>query len=216
MPDSSTAFAVDRPPRRTGVRRMIVSLRSLFVGLGVTLPRIFGKKVTQQYPHELPEMSGAYRSAIELVRFEELGTHECIACSLCVEICPSRCIHIEGDRLPGMKKKRAELFTMDFSLCSLCGLCLAVCPTETLKYSRGYDAAGYRQDAWVHDLLAPFAGEHTPEEVAALLTARDEAKREETMRKVAGEKAEKAAEEGDAEADGAAPARARETGAGDG
>jgi len=158
-------------------RFMVRSILTLFVGLKVTLKKLMGRKVTVQYPHEKPVMSGAFRSAIALVSFDDLnGTHDCIACDACELICPSYCITVRGERMPDSKKKRATEFMVDFSTCSLCGLCLAVCPTETLKYSNGYDDAGYDR-GWMHNLLEPYADDPPAEDLLALLTARDEAKR---------------------------------------
>ncbi len=168
------------PVRPTGlawvVRFTVRSILSLFVGLKVTLRGLFGKKHTLQYPHEKPELSDAYRSAIALVTFDDISTHDCIACDACELICPSYCITVKGERIEGTKKKRANEFLVDFSTCSLCGLCLAVCPTDTLKYSRHYDDAGYNRD-WLHDLLEPYKDDPPANELVERLVARDEAKR---------------------------------------
>jgi formate hydrogenlyase subunit 6/NADH:ubiquinone oxidoreductase subunit I len=129
--------------------------QSLLTGLGITARRIRHKNVTLQYPHEKPELSKAYRSLISLVQFDELETHDCVACMQCVKICPSFCIEIEGGKVEGIKRKRASKFEVDFALCSLCGLCVDVCPTDTLEYSKLYDEADNRRD-WVFDLLDPF------------------------------------------------------------
>ena len=139
---------------------------SLVVGLSITLRHfaltVFArKKVTEQYPKEKPVMSKAYRSAIQLIRFPETGSHDCVGCKACERTCPSFCISVDGDKVDGIKKKRATHFEMDFALCSLCGLCIDACPTETLEYSKLYDEAGYTRN-WKHNLLAPFtANEET-------------------------------------------------------
>lgn len=142
--------------------RIFSGLASLLVGFGITVKRFvktrFGHNaVTLQYPKEKPELSPAYRSAIKLIRFDETQTHDCVACLQCEKICPSYCIKITGGKVEGIKKKRAETFTMDFALCSLCGLCIDVCPTTTLEYSKLYDEAGYGRD-WNMDLLEDFQG----------------------------------------------------------
>lgn len=146
---------------------------SLLKGLGVTLRNLFRRPVTELYPHQKPEMVPAFRSAIALVKFPESGTHDCVACMQCVNICPSFCITVEGEKPEGLKRKRATRFEVDFALCSVCGLCIDVCPTDTLMYSKIYDATGYRRDAFVFDLLEPYrAGEaeyleHARQESAA-------------------------------------------------
>ena len=146
------------------IRRIFTGAASLGSGMWVTLKH-FGrtvlqrKKVTEQYPHEKPELPKAYRSAIQLIRFPETDSHDCVGCKACERICPSACISVDGDKVEGIKKKRATHFEMDFALCSLCGLCLDVCPTTTLEYSRLYDEAGYTRE-WKHDLLKDYrAGE---------------------------------------------------------
>lgn len=123
--------------------------------MGITLRQSFRKPVTLTYPHKKPVLSDAYRGTVDLVKFEETGTHDCIACLQCVKICPSYCITIEGGRVEGMKKARADVVEMDFALCSLCGLCIDTCPTDTLQYSKIYDDVGYQRN-WKYDLLAPF------------------------------------------------------------
>jgi len=136
-------------------RGIFGGLVSLLTGLSITMRHLFKKPVTLQYPHETPELSPAYRSAIQLIRFDETNSHDCVACLACQRICPSFCIAIEGGKIEGIKKKRATAFTMDFALCSLCGLCIDVCPTTTLEYSKLYDEAGYNRD-WNFDLLKEF------------------------------------------------------------
>jgi NADH-quinone oxidoreductase subunit I len=131
-------------------------LWTLVSGMGVTLRNLFRRPVTEQYPHEKPELSPTFRSAITLLRFDETNTHDCIACMQCVRICPSFCIHVEGTRHEGVKGKRASEFEVDYALCSLCGLCIDVCPTDTLGYSKVYDVAGYERDGFTFDLLEEF------------------------------------------------------------
>ena len=128
--------------------------RSLLTGLGITGREIGGKSVTLTYPHEEPELSDAFRSVIQLVRFDETGSHDCIACMQCEKICPSYCIKIEGERIEGLKGKRASSFELDFALCSLCGLCIDTCPTDTLEWAKLYDEAG-RERQWLYDLIEP-------------------------------------------------------------
>jgi NADH-quinone oxidoreductase subunit I len=152
---------------------------SLCQGLWTTM-RIgaFRKPVTAEYPHEQPELSPAYRSCIQLIRFDETDTHDCVACMQCVQVCPSDCITIEGERPDGMKKKRATQFDVHYSLCSLCGLCLDVCPTDTLEYSNKFDDAGYHRDEWTYDLLAPYRdGEEAYREVARAEQAKKDAEK---------------------------------------
>tara|TARA_Y100001968_G_scaffold290921_1_gene295010 strand:+ start:1669 stop:2256 length:588 start_codon:yes stop_codon:yes gene_type:complete len=170
---------------------IVAGFGSLLTGLKITTGKIFKPKVTLEYPHQKVEMSEAFRSCIAFVRFEDIDTHDCIACDACAIICPSDCITVTGDRMPDSKKKRADRFDVDFSTCSLCGLCLAACPTDTLKYSADFDDAGY-QRGWVQDLLEPF-DDPPIEELAKTLTAREERKKAERKAAREAAKAAKAA-----------------------
>lgn len=176
--------------------------KSLLTGMGITANEFYQtlfrrKSVTLKYPHETPKLSPAYRSAIKLIRFKETGSHDCVACKACERICPSYCIKIDGGKVEGIKKKRASVFEMDFSLCSLCGLCIDSCPTDTLEYSRSYDEAGYNRD-WTVDLLQEFRDK----EAAFVEEQRVREKR------LADEKAAKAAKAKEAKAAKAAAAAA--------
>lgn len=134
---------------------ILKGFKSLLTGLKITLRESFRKPVTLQYPHEKPELNEAYRSLIAFTKFQETGTHDCVACYQCEKICPSYCIKLDGGKVEGIKRKRATMFEVDFALCSLCGLCIDVCPTDTLEYSKYYDEAGFERQ-WVYDLLDPF------------------------------------------------------------
>ena len=136
-------------------RQVWAGAKSLLIGLGITGRHLARRPVTLMYPHQFPD-TRTWNGPIELVRFPETGTHDCIACNACARICPSDCFAIEGKRPPNTKKMRATLFTLDFSTCSLCGLCIDVCPTDTLKYSERYDEAMYTRPMTVNDLLEPF------------------------------------------------------------
>ncbi len=202
--------------------RIFSGFRSLIVGFGITLKRfrktrLGHKAVTLQYPKEKPELSPAYRGAIKLVRFDETQTHDCVACLQCQKICPSYCIKITGGKVEGIKKKRAETFTMDFALCSLCGLCIDVCPTTTLEYSKLYDEAGFQRD-WNMDLLENFRAfedqfrlqqRDREDAAAAEKKAKAEAKKKAAAEKKAKEEAanKKAAAEAEAPTEEAALSR---------
>lgn len=172
------------------IGRVLGGFASLLTGLGITVREMFKRPVTYNYPHEDTPLSPNYRSAIKLIRFDETNSHDCVACLACERICPSFCISIEGGKVEGIKKKRADKFTMDFALCSLCGLCIDVCPTTTLEYSKLYDEAGYNRD-WNMDLLEEFRGyeDQFREEQAE----REHAQAEEKKKKAAAAKAAKAA-----------------------
>ena len=178
------------------LRQTLVGAWSLLVGMKVTLVHVFRGPVTSQYPRERIEMSRAFRNVIALLEIESVGSHDCIDCGAYERVCPSDCIHIEGERPEGMRKKRATTFDVDFALCSECGLCIDVCPTDTLGYSREYDQAGFGRNDFMYDLLIPFRDRE--EEVRERLRA-EEAKKA-AAKKAAAEAKKAAAAKAEAEA----------------
>ena len=142
-------------------RLFLEGLWSLVTGLGVTGRHFMRENVTLRYPHERPDVTH-WGGPIELVRFPETGTHDCVACGACVRVCPSACMSVEGARPEAHKRMRATKFDIDFSLCSLCGLCVDVCPTGTLRHSTRYDEAVYSRRETHDDLVAPFGADPAP------------------------------------------------------
>jgi len=129
---------------------------SLIAGLSVTIRYMFKNRVTVRYPKERVKLTPAYRGRIQLIRFEDTGTHNCVACMQCPQICPSNCIEIVGEKDPETRKKRPTKFELRYELCSLCGLCVDVCPTATLEYSKAYDEVSHDRADFMHDILEPF------------------------------------------------------------
>lgn len=126
---------------------------SLVEGMRVTVRRLARPVVTVQYPRQRVTLSPAYRGHIELKRFPETGTHQCIACGTCQRVCPTGVIRVQGVKGHATSAKVATHYLIDFSRCSLCGLCVESCPTQTLQYSKEYElVGGTRWDAVV-DLI---------------------------------------------------------------
>jgi NADH-quinone oxidoreductase subunit I len=125
---------------------------SLFVGLGITIRYFFKPVVTVQYPHQSLTMTPRFRGHIELVKDEETGETRCIVCGMCQKACPSNCITVHGEKREGVKGKVLTEYILDFTKCSLCGLCVESCPTAAIIFSKDYNLAGVRKEAYIFDL----------------------------------------------------------------
>jgi len=134
------------------LREIISGTWSLFVGLGITIKYFFQPVVTVQYPHETLPMTPRFRGHIELVKDEETGETKCIVCGMCQKACPSNCITVNGEKREGVKGKVLTEYTLDFTKCSLCGLCVESCPTAAITFSKDYNLAGVKKEAYIFDL----------------------------------------------------------------
>jgi len=136
------------------IKEILIGGNSLIQGMRVTARRLFRPVVTVQYPRKELTLSPAYRGHIELRRFEETGTHRCIACGTCQRTCPSNVIKVQGIKERAKSPKTATHYVIDFTRCSLCGLCVECCPTQTLRYSKEYQLEGQSRWDGVVDLMA--------------------------------------------------------------
>ena len=149
-------------------------LKSLFIGLKITLVQFFKPTVTVHYPHETLKIPARFRGHIELVCDPVTGKAKCFVCKLCEKACPSDCITVEGMKPEGAKRKTVTNYRLDFTKCSLCGSCVEACRDGAIRFSRDYNLAGLSKDEFVMDLfkrLEAEAGAQSPESGAQIQTA---------------------------------------------
>jgi NADH-quinone oxidoreductase subunit I len=128
-------------------------LKSLFVGMAVTLRQFFKPIVTVQYPHETLKIPARFRGHIELTTDPSTGKAKCFVCKLCEKACPSDCITVEGIKPEGAKRKTVTTYRLDFTKCSLCGSCVEACRDNAIQFSREYNLAGTRKEDFIMDLF---------------------------------------------------------------
>jgi NADH-quinone oxidoreductase subunit I len=132
---------------------------SLLVGMRVTLTQFFKPVVTVPYPHQTLPIPARYRGHIELVVDPATGRPLCTACKLCERACPSDCIFVDGAKREGEKKKSVTEYRLDFTRCSLCGSCVEACASDAIRFSKEYNLAGTRKEAYQYDLVQRAAAE---------------------------------------------------------
>jgi formate hydrogenlyase subunit 6/NADH:ubiquinone oxidoreductase subunit I len=139
--------AADRPVRRgfPGI--------GLLKGLGVTLKHLLSRSITQQYPHEKPDLPPRTRGVIAL------KAENCTVCWKCSRECPDWCIYIESHKethqpASGGRARSAKLldrFAIDYALCMYCGICVEVCPFDALFWSPEFEYAEYGITELIHE-----------------------------------------------------------------
>jgi NADH-quinone oxidoreductase subunit I len=89
--------------------------------------------VTIQYPEVRKTLAPRHRSLHRLLRREN-GKPRCVACMLCVTVCPSECITVEaGEEDDPEVQKSPARFVIDLSRCSFCGFCVEACPVDAIR-----------------------------------------------------------------------------------
>lgn len=157
----------------------VADLWSLVVGLGVTGDNFLKKQVTVHYPRKEVKNLASFRGPVELVpKPKDPAKPKCIACMLCMSVCPSKCITVikkkppkptpeeekamaeaeaKGEKIKKPSLKEPGKFIYDYSLCSLCGLCSEVCPVKSIRYSNQAYLVSDNPKAFKMDLLARLA-----------------------------------------------------------
>ena len=132
------------------------AVKSILIGMGVTLRYVGKKTVTLQYPDAMVPVTPRYRG------FHEYQIERCIACGSCNRACPVACIYIEAEG----KGKQALLkrYAIDYAKCLFCAMCVEVCPTECLHMGKVHDLSGYtRAETVVEFTELARRGRRTPE-----------------------------------------------------
>jgi formate hydrogenlyase subunit 6/NADH:ubiquinone oxidoreductase subunit I len=125
----------------------------LVKGLLVTLRHLLSRSITQQYPHEKPDLPPRTRGVIAL------KPENCTVCWKCSRECPDWCIYIDSHKethqpASGGRARSVKVldrFAIDYALCMYCGICVEVCPFDALFWSPEFEYATYGIDELIHE-----------------------------------------------------------------
>ena len=131
-------------------------LRSLLIGMKITLREFFTPKVTEKYPENRATLKIHERFKGELVMpHDENGNHKCIACGLCQMNCPNGTIHITSETVTtedGKKKKVLVKYEYDLGSCMFCELCVKSCPHHAIEFRTTFENAVFTRSKLVKQL----------------------------------------------------------------
>ena len=139
----------------TGVLKgMLLTLRE-FVGTypwGRWLLRLLRLPVgsglfTVEYPDVKQPHAERFRYFPFLVYDKAPDDLRCVACKICEQECPPKCIFIEpakdeeGRPLKAHGRPYPKTFDIDTSICMSCRICVDVCPFEAIEMDNQYELA---------------------------------------------------------------------------
>ncbi len=141
------------------LRGIWITARHFVVNMVFHILKVLGIKTTRkgavtiQYPEQKKELAARHRSLHRLMTRKD-GTPRCVACMLCVTVCPSECISVEAAEDPDPEiQKYPATFIIDLSRCCFCGFCVEACPEDALRMDTGeIEFAGYTRDELIYDL----------------------------------------------------------------
>jgi len=104
--------------------------------------------ITIQYPYEKLIPSERFRGRIHF-EFDK-----CIACEVCVRVCPINLPVVDWEFQKSMKKKQLKSYSIDFGVCIFCGNCVEYCPTNCLSMTEEYELSTYNRHELNYDQTA--------------------------------------------------------------
>jgi len=122
---------------------------------------MFRRRVTIQYPDEMPNIPPRWRGRIILSRDPD-GEERCVACYLCAAACPVDCIALQATE-DEHGRRYPEFFRINFSRCIFCGYCEEACPTDAIQLTPDFEMGEYNRKNLVYekeDLLIDGTGKY--------------------------------------------------------
>nr|YP_009732912.1 NADH-plastoquinone oxidoreductase subunit I [Diphyscium foliosum]QHU77254.1 NADH-plastoquinone oxidoreductase subunit I [Diphyscium foliosum] len=136
----------------TGLRnysgQTIQAARYIGQGFMVTLDHMNRLPITIQYPYEKLIPSERFRGRIHF-EFDK-----CIACEVCVRVCPINLPVVDWELKKDVKKKQLKNYSIDFGVCIFCGNCVEYCPTNCLSMTEEYELSIYDRHDLNYDQIA--------------------------------------------------------------
>ncbi|NJM46610.1 MAG: NAD(P)H-quinone oxidoreductase subunit I [Alkalinema sp. RU_4_3] len=129
-------------------RDAALAVKYIGQGMSVTFDHMKRRPVTVQYPYEKLVPSERFRGRIHY-EFDK-----CIACEVCVRVCPINLPVVDWEFNKTTKKKVLKHYSIDFGVCIFCGNCVEYCPTNCLSMTEEYELAVYDRHELNYDQIA--------------------------------------------------------------
>ncbi len=141
------------------IKGSFITTRHFVVNMWFHIMKALGVKtkrrgsVTIQYPEQKKELASRHRSLHRITKRDD-GKPRCVACMLCMTVCPSECIYIEASEDQDLEmQKFPSKFEIDLTRCCFCGFCVEACPEDAIRMDTGViDLARYGRQDLQYDL----------------------------------------------------------------
>ena len=131
------------------------ALKTLGIGLKVTLKEYFTPKTTEQYPENRKttlHVAKRHRGRLVFKRNDD-KTYKCTACTMCEKACPNGTISIVSEMVTneetGRKKRELRDYRYDLGDCMFCQLCTNACNFDAIEFTNDFENAVFDRDALV-------------------------------------------------------------------
>lgn len=128
------------------------ALKTLGIGLKVTLKEYFTPKTTEQYPENRKttlHVAKRHRGRLVFKRNDD-KTYKCTACTMCEKACPNDTIkilaHMEENLETGRKKKVLDDYQYDLGDCMFCQLCVNSCNFDAIEFTNDFENSVFDKD----------------------------------------------------------------------
>lgn len=128
------------------------ALKTLGIGLKVTLKEYFTPKTTEQYPENRKttlHVAKRHRGRLVFKRNDD-QTDKCTACTMCEKACPNDTIkilaHMEENPETGRKKKVLDDYQYDLGDCMFCQLCVNSCNFDAIEFTNDFENSVFDKD----------------------------------------------------------------------
>ena len=134
---------------------IVAGMKTLAIGMKVTLKEYFTPKSTEQYPENRKttlHVAQRHRGRLVFTRTED-GAHKCVACTMCEKACPNGTIKIlsemRTDEATGKKKRVLLDYQYDLGDCMFCQLCTNACNFDAIAFTNDFENSVFDREALV-------------------------------------------------------------------